>query len=91
VLLAVLLVIGAGCLGLFPNYYSFTQELSARRQGLITGSLGFVTWMVSANVQVRVGQSVDATGSYQQAIMWLGLAPLAGLIALALFWPRGTR
>jgi ACS family hexuronate transporter-like MFS transporter len=90
-LLGMLLVIGAGCLGLFPNYYSFTQELSARRQGLITGSLGFVTWMVSANVQVRVGQSVDATGSYQQAIMWLGLAPLVGLIALALFWPRGTR
>ncbi len=54
-LLATLMVIGFGSLGQFPNYYAFTQELSARRMGNITGVLSFLTWMVHALVQDPIG------------------------------------
>ena len=52
-LLATLLVVGFGSLGQFPVYYAFTQELSARRLGRVTGTLSFITWTSTALVQSR--------------------------------------
>lgn len=85
-LLGVLLVIGFGALGLFPNYYSLTQDLSPRHQGKVTGALGCITWVCTAWMQKLVGQSVDATGSYASGIFVIGLLPLIAFVALALFW-----
>jgi ACS family hexuronate transporter-like MFS transporter len=90
-LLIMFLLIGFGTLGLFPNYYSFTQELTTRHQGLITGTLGFITWVVSSEMQERVGKVVDETREYKQAIIWIGLTPLAGLLAMAVLWGRNAR
>jgi ACS family hexuronate transporter-like MFS transporter len=87
-LLGLLLVIGFGALGLFPNYYSFTQEISTRFQGRVSGSLAFVTWVVSGEMQARVGKHIDQTGSYAEGVFWVGLAPLAGSLALLLLWGR---
>jgi MFS transporter, ACS family, hexuronate transporter len=87
-LLSMLLLIGFGALGLFPNYYSFTQELSARHQGKITGILGATTWVITSLMQRAVGQSIDATGSYANSMRMAGLYPLIGLVALLLLWPR---
>ena len=87
-LLGVFLVIGFGALGLFPNYYSFTQEISRRHQGKVSGTLGFITGVVSAEMQERVGKTIDATQSYAAGIFWIGLAPLAGAVALMLLWGR---
>jgi ACS family hexuronate transporter-like MFS transporter len=89
-LLLLLLAIAAATLGLFPNYYSFTQELSKKHQGKITGVLGTVAWLGSSPLQRIAGQSVDQTGSYATVIVMAGLAPLVGLLALWLLWPRTT-
>jgi ACS family hexuronate transporter-like MFS transporter len=85
-LLAVLLVIGFGALGLFPPYYSFSQELAPRHQGKVTGSLGCICWLAMALLQEAVGESVQQTGSYTLSMTLAGLAPLLGLAALLLLW-----
>ena len=89
-LLVVFFVIGFGALGLFPNYYSFTQELSARHQGIISGSLGFLTWIITSDMQERVGKVIDKTHSYTNTTFYIGLLPLLGCAALWLLWGRAT-
>jgi hypothetical protein len=88
-LLGVLLVIGFGALGLFPNYYSFSQELTARHQGKVTGALGCSCWLAMAPVHEAVGDVVKQTGSYSAGMAAAGFAPLVGAAALFLFWRPG--
>ncbi len=85
-LLVTLLAIGFGSLGLFPNYYSLTQEISRRHQGKVTGALSCLTWVVTAEMQQLVGQHVDHTHSYAGGIFWVGLAPAVAWLALYLLW-----
>ncbi|HQU41351.1 MAG: hypothetical protein B7Z73_00065 [Planctomycetia bacterium 21-64-5] len=92
-LLGLLLVIGFGALGLFPNYYSLTQELSTRHQGKVTGVLSCTTWTCTAVMQRLVGQRIDETGSYAEGIFLVGLLPLVACLAIFLFWdwPKHAR
>jgi ACS family hexuronate transporter-like MFS transporter len=85
-LLATLLVIGFGSLGQFPNYYAFTQELSARRMGNITGVLSFIFWLVYGLIQASIGRWIDRTGKYSEVTFAAGLLPLLGFLALVLLW-----
>jgi ACS family hexuronate transporter-like MFS transporter len=87
-LLAVLLLVGAGSLGVFPCYYSFTQEYSATHMGRITGLLSCLGWLFSAPTQKLFGWVVDQTDTYDWNIALLGWTPLLGLIAFWLLWPR---
>jgi ACS family hexuronate transporter-like MFS transporter len=89
-LLGVLLVIGFGALGLFPNYYSFSQELSARHQGKVTGALGCSSWLAVAPIHEAVGDLVRQTGSYSVGMAAAGCAPLLAVGALVLFWGRDS-
>jgi ACS family hexuronate transporter-like MFS transporter len=86
-LLAALLLVGAGALGLFPNYYAFTQELSRTHQGKITGMLGTIAWVGSASLQRYFGRSIDETKSYATGIVIAGVAPIIACLALWLLWP----
>jgi ACS family hexuronate transporter-like MFS transporter len=93
-LLAVLLVIGFGALGVFPMYYSFTQELSARHQGKVTGSLGFICWVAMAALQKSVGVLTKHSGAspdqpdYTWFIAFAGVPPILAFFMLLVFWPR---
>jgi ACS family hexuronate transporter-like MFS transporter len=90
-LLTILLLIGFGSLGQFPNYYAFTQELSARRMGNVTGVLSFIFWLSYSIVSRPIGRWVDRTGSYSQVMFLAGLLPLLGFLALTLLWGSPKR
>ena len=85
-LLAILLIVGAGTLGLFPCYYSFTQELSAANLGKATGILSFLGWIVASPLHRVLGGYVDATKSFDLGVAMVGLAPLLGLAAMLILW-----
>lgn len=88
VLLAVLFVVGFGSLGLFPNYYSFTQELSTRHQGKVSGALGCTVWLSLAPVHEAVGEFVKESRSYSAQMAIAALLPLIALAALLVWWGK---
>jgi hypothetical protein len=85
-LLGLLLVIGFASLGLYPVYYSFSQELTTRHQGKLTGATGCICWLSMYPLHAVASESIKATGSYSTGVALAGLAPLAGLTALVLLW-----
>ncbi len=87
-LLSVFLVAGAGTLGLFPLYYSFTQDISKHHIGKITGLASFFGWVLSAPVQTRFGALRDQTGTYDQGLYLIVIMLWIALASLVLFWPN---
>jgi MFS transporter, ACS family, hexuronate transporter len=85
-LMVVLMVIAFASLGVFPMYYSFTQDLSTRHQGKITGTLGFSCWVAMAIGQELIGHVVEYTGSYTSCFLVAALLPMTGYLALLLLW-----
>jgi ACS family hexuronate transporter-like MFS transporter len=90
-LLGVLLVMAFGSLGLYPPYYSFSQELTIRHQGKVNGSLAGLTWLAMAVMHPLVGRWIDQTRDYASAMAVAGLAPLVGVGALFLFWGKAQQ
>jgi ACS family hexuronate transporter-like MFS transporter len=92
-LLGTLLIVAFGSLGLFPIYYSLNQEISARHQGKVSGSLSFSTWGILYFVHPAVGRLVDANQAIRPYLFAaVGLGPLLACAALVLFWgSRPTR
>jgi ACS family hexuronate transporter-like MFS transporter len=86
-LLGLLLLIGFGALGLFPVYYSLSQELTIKHQGKLSGTLAFLTWTAVAFMHPPVGRWLDRTGDYSSAVALAGLAPLPALLMLLMLWP----
>ena len=83
-LLVQLLLLGAGALGLFPCFYSLSQEITKRHQGTITGMLGMVAWLTSSPTHKYFGRLIDLFGNqaYDYGIAIAGCLPLVA----ALFW-----
>ena len=63
-LIGVLLLVGFGSLGMFPVYYSFSQDLTVRNQGKVTGALGAFCWGGMFLWQIAIGQWVHHMKSY---------------------------
>lgn len=87
-LLGVLLVVGAGALGVFPIYHAFTQDLSHEHQGKVTGIAGVAAWAFSPFAQRLYGQHIDATHSFDQGLAVMGCLPMAACLLLLCVWPR---
>jgi ACS family hexuronate transporter-like MFS transporter len=87
-LLATLLLIGAGALALFPCYYSFTQELSPTHVGRLTGLLSLWVWAVTSPMHSLFGKLADHTKSYDLSLVIAGLVPWIGVITVATMWRR---
>jgi ACS family hexuronate transporter-like MFS transporter len=86
VLVPVLMLVGAGILGLHPIYYALAQELPAKHMGVLAGSLSAMTWISVGTAQGMIGAHIKATGDYTPGFMVAGLAPLAALLVMALLW-----
>jgi len=85
-LLAVLLLSGAGALGVFPLYHAFTQDISGKHQGKITGLAGVTAWFLVPPAQKFFGRLVDVTGSYDAGLASAACLPAVAAIILWLFW-----
>ena len=83
----VLMLVAAGSLGLFPCYYTFSQELSARHQGAVTGLLGTIAWVTSAPIHPFFGHWVDQTKSYDLGMALVCGLPAVAFLVLLAFWP----
>ena len=84
-----LLMIGAGSLGLFPIYYSLTQELTVRHQGKVIGALLAIAWLSTSVMHLEIGKWIDRTGSYSAVLVMTGLLPLIAFFFLGALWnPR---
>ena len=91
-LLAVLLIVGMGALGVFPCYYALSQELTVEHQGKITGLTGVFAWAFSAPVHKYFGRLVDQTHSFDVGLAIAGWLPLLAFLALWLLWDaRGAK
>jgi ACS family hexuronate transporter-like MFS transporter len=87
-LLGLIMLIGFAALGLFPNYYSFSQEITVQYQGKVTGSLGCINWLMMALLHELAGDSIKQTQSYAEGLAVAGLAPVLGVAALLLLWGK---
>ena len=88
-LLSFLLVVAFGSLGLFPIYYSLNQEISAKNQGKVGGTLGFSTWGILSLIHPQIGRWVDADPTIRP---WLfasvGFGPLIAFLVLFFCWGK---
>jgi ACS family hexuronate transporter-like MFS transporter len=81
---------GAGILGLHPLYYALGQELPTKHMAFLSGLLAAAGWFAVGKVQEEMGAHIKATGSYDVGFYIAGLAPLAGLVALLVLWKPQT-
>jgi len=85
-MLGILLISGAGALGIFPIYYAFAQDVSQHHQGKVTSLSALGGWLISSSAQPQFGWLKDTTGSYDVGIWIISVLPVLPLIALAFFW-----
>lgn len=84
-LISVLFMLGFGALGLFPIYYAISQEISARHQGRVTGTLSFLNAIYLAGYFKIQGILIREFG-FGPVLGAAGLIPILGLVALGFFW-----
>jgi len=87
-MLGVILLIGAGSLGMHTCYYSYVQDISVAHVGKVAGTLAAIGWFLSSPTQTLFGRIVDRTQSFDLSIGLVGLPPLIGFLAMALLWGR---
>jgi ACS family hexuronate transporter-like MFS transporter len=90
-LIPVLFLVAFGTLGAFSTYFAFSQEISAKHQGKVTGTLGLINSACMAGLVWIQGKLVKQSGNYDLAFGMTALAPLVAMLAIALFWNSRSR
>ena len=81
-----LCLMAAGTAAFMANFFSFTQDVSARHTGLVVGYLGGLGNLTVAGYQPLAGALRDWTGSFIANFVIVGLAPLVGMTVLVWGW-----
>jgi ACS family hexuronate transporter-like MFS transporter len=84
---AILFAFAFGALGLFPTYFALSQELSARHQGKVTSTLGFLNSIYLAGLYRAEGEFIRATQRYEWMLAVAGVPAALALLCVVLFWP----
>ena len=90
-LLFIFLLSGAGALGMFPMYYSFSQDITRYHQGKVAGITGVFAWTMSAPTAMLFGKLADVTESFNTGIAIAGGLPLLALFAILFLWPNDLK
>jgi hypothetical protein len=83
-----------GALGMFPCYYSFTQDLSVRHPAKVFGILSALAWAVTGPLHTVYGKWIDTLArqgsahAYDYGLAIVGLLPLIASLGLWIAWPR---
>ncbi len=85
-----LIVVGFAALGLFPTYFSLSQEVSGRHQGKVTGTLGCMNAIYMAGMKTAQGAYVNETQRFDNLIAIAAIPAVIACLAL-LFWPQSNR
>ncbi|MDB5308492.1 MAG: yjjL 1 [Gemmataceae bacterium] len=87
-LTAVVLLFAFASLGLFPTYFALTQDVSAKHQGKVTGTLGAGAHLFLSLVMYPIeGRVIKETGSYDEVLAAAGVFPLLALGLMLRLWP----
>jgi ACS family hexuronate transporter-like MFS transporter len=82
------LVSGFGGLGLFATYFAFSQELSGKNQGKVTGTLGCVNSLYLAGLYWVQGAASDYVGSLENVLATAPIPAIVAFVAVVIWWPR---
>lgn len=83
-----LLAVAFGALGLFPTYFAFSQELSSKHQGKVTGTLGASAHIALALIYPIEGFINKRTGTYEYVLGGIGVFPLLALALMLWKWRK---
>jgi len=84
---ALLLIVAAGAMGGFANYFSLTQEVSPRHTAQVLGFTGAAAWLAVSAVHPIAGRIVDRIGTFVPIFQVMACVPLVGA-CIGLLWPR---
>lgn len=86
-LVAAILLYAFAALGLFPTYFALTQDISARHQGKVTGTLGAGAHLfLSLLMYPLEGWLIKQHGQYDIVLGCSGLFPLMAWILMRVLW-----
>lgn len=80
------MVVGFGTLGSFSTYYAFSQEVSMKHQGKVTGTLGLINALCMMALVLLQGKLIKLTGSYNVALGATAVAPFLAMLVVWFFW-----
>jgi len=82
------LVSSFGGLGLFASYFAFSQELSGKNQGKITGTLGCINSLYLAGLYWVQGAASEKLGSLENVLATAPIPAIVAFVVVAVAWPR---